>query len=79
MSHAVSITDNGQTDMADLVYDFGTSRAILLYRGIYVMADMRNGAWELSSEPARPGQELTIHAQFVATVKTTTTITKDEP
>jgi hypothetical protein len=64
-------------DKYDAVHVFkGGMRAIINVDGAYVFVDYARGGYEMSGEPARPGDELDmLNALVRATEGTTTTVT----
>lgn len=72
----MKVTIDGEE--CELVREYDGLRGIVNYRGIYIMVDrLQDGGWDLSGEPARPGQELDDLNALAAAVETTLTITKD--
>jgi hypothetical protein len=62
-----------------VVKAWGEGRAIIDFRGAYIMVDRRNdGLWEISGIPARPGDELELLTRLVRLREgTTVLVTKD--
>ena len=63
-----------------IVKDFGNGRAIAMFEDAYVMVDrIENMAWELSGEPARPGEELAMLNRLVRALGDGTTVIVTPP
>jgi hypothetical protein len=76
---SVSVIEHGVTSSCVVAHAYSNDRLAVEYSGIFIMADRIPGSdtFELSGIPATASEAPTFNA-LVATVETTTTVTKDE-
>lgn len=80
VAKVVSVIEHGETLECEVICVFDEKRALVIYRGTGAMADRLSfDEWELRSEPARPGEELSALNEFVKKMEAqdpTVTVTK---
>jgi len=77
----VKIREKNAVSSCEVAHRFTDTRAIVLFDGLYLMADRLSlDEWELSSEPARPGAELlTLNTLIARLVQEGTIVTVTKP
>jgi hypothetical protein len=66
------------TSSYEVVHSFSPYRCLIKYNGLYVLADLNDGTWDLSGDPASPSETAVIKTFTSTTDDTTvTTVTKE--
>jgi hypothetical protein len=71
-----TITIDGVT--IPVTHAFTPTRVLVAYEGLFVLADLQGGRWDLSAVPATPDEQVVLEGYLTATKDVTVMdVTKD--